>query len=173
MALFRHAKIRNKLSIVYLGLIALSLITIGLLSYSKASSALSKQASQQLVSLAHKSVEQIDAFLDTCVWNVRELSMLPRTRMAFYLKMYTASLSSIIIEFQDYIRARPYINRIRIANLDGEIVLDTPEEQYFDSSGAREARTVTTEHWFQGALNSEDVYVTDMYRCEDTPWILH
>ena len=70
-------KVRSKLLISYIVLISLPLIILGVFAYHNASSALFNQASQQIISVADKSVEQIDSFLGLCRSNIQDLAQMP------------------------------------------------------------------------------------------------
>ncbi len=155
-------KIRTKIFVSYILIATLPLIVLGGFAYFNASKALFEQASGQLLSVADKSVEQIDAFIELCAGNVKELSARPVTPMVFYLSKFGGNLVTSIRHYRAYMaEGRPYIVQIRLIELDGNELLTTLDDKYNKSQD--ESRN----GWFEEALTSEGVYVSDMHLCPD------
>ncbi len=148
-------KIKNKLLISYLLLTLIPLIFVGAATLFNASKALVKQASQQLTSIADKSVEQIDFFLNLCESNVREISLMSDARMAYMFNEFNQDLTPIISRFKKYVKDKPYILLIRLLDLKGNEIVNTEKIQtkFID---------VGRYPWIKNASKSQEIFNSDI-----------
>lgn len=144
-------KIKIKLLLSYFLLSLVPLLIVGAAAFYNASNALIDQARQQLISIADKSVEQIDFFLGVVQSNVRELSRMPDSRMVYMFKEFDQDLSPILQRFKKYSNDNSYILSIRIVDLNGNEVISTDKTQKMRLDFAKYP-------WMQEALKSQDIF---------------
>ncbi|MFH1768206.1 MAG: methyl-accepting chemotaxis protein [Candidatus Omnitrophota bacterium] len=155
-------KIKVKLLSSYLLLTIVPLVIFGILSYFNASKALLTQTRGQLVNITQKSVEQIDAFIEVCVSNAKELSERSISKMAFLLFQFDEDLSPTIDRFREYINERPYITQIRIVTLAGKEILTTLK----NDNNIAPSEAISS--WFKNASSNQGIYISDMYKSPET-----
>ena len=155
----RSIKLKLVLSLLLLAI--LPLIVVGAISYRSASKALLNQAYQQQLTVAQKTVEQMEAFLAFLKQNLQELSSLEVIKSAFLLDTYGQDLKdtlAYLIEFQKY---RNGVIQIRLVNPNGTEILTT----FTRKSG--KYRDVSDKPWFKHAISGEQIYVSPLYFSED------
>lgn len=152
-------KIKNKLMLSYFWLALIPLVIVGSAAFFNASSALVDQATQQLISIADKSVEQIDFFLNVCESNVHEISLMPDSRLAYMFKEFDQDLSPITGRFKKYLNDKPYILLLRLVDTKGNEVLSTDKRQ-------RSRLDIAKYPWIQQALGSQKIFNSNMIKSE-------
>jgi methyl-accepting chemotaxis protein len=156
--------IERKLVISFLSLGIIPMILMGFLSYYNSSNNLLNQTYIQMKNLAEKAVEEIEAAITISKIQIDALILLSNT-VAHYIEagvpLDGGLKDHLTKELNEFQRMYPEIRKVRLFDNKGD------ERYSTQSSSAENAENEPVSLCFQNALNSKEVFFSDMFMSKE------
>jgi methyl-accepting chemotaxis protein len=157
-------EIQRKLIMSFLLIGAVPLLVMGILSYSKSSRVLLNQTNVQMENLTTKEVKQLDTFLTIYRNQMDSLSSALGTsidNMQAGVSMDAGIKELTLSRLTEYLKKYPAIRRVRLFDKEGN-------EKFTSLKDKTDLEKESSTPWFQKALSSGEVCLSEMFLSKDT-----
>ncbi len=139
------------------------MLVMGILSYSKSSRILLKETNVQMENLTTKEIKQLDTFL-TIYRNQMDNLSVPLSASIDYMQSGVTIDEGIkqltVSRLAEYLKKYPAIRRVRLFDKEGN-------ERFTSLRDKSDLEKESSSPWFQKALSSGEVCLSDMFLSKD------
>jgi methyl-accepting chemotaxis protein len=156
--------IQRKLIVSFLLLGTIPMLIMGVISYSKSSRILLNQTNAQMENLTTKEIKQLDTFLTIYRSQMDNLSIPLRTsidNMEAGISIEEGIKQLTLSRLTDYLKKYPAIRRVRLLDKEGN-------EKFTTLKDKTDLEKESSSPWFQKALSSGEVCLSEMFLSKDT-----
>ena len=140
------------------------MLVMGILSYSKSSRILLNQTNVQMENLTTKEVKQLDTFLTIYSSQMDNLAIplgISIDNMQAGIKIEEGVKELTLSRLTDYLKKYPAIRRVRLLDKEGN-------EKFTTLKDKTDLEKESSSPWFQKALSTGEVCVSEMFLSKDT-----